>query len=99
MEEVVEDIQDEFDINELPTQWVRKMGDRDYIVSGRMEPHLLAEKLGVELPEGHYSSVAGFLLEKARAIPRVGSEIKHQQITFTVVKARPQVVEEVRLRW
>ncbi len=99
MEEVVEDIRDEYDINERSNQWVRKMGDRDYIVSGRMEPHLLAEKLSVELPEGHYSSVAGFLLEKARAIPREGSEIKYQNIIFTVVRATPQVVQEVRLRW
>ena len=99
MEEVVEDIQDEYDFNERSTQWVRKMGDRDYIMSGRMEPHLLAEKLGVELPEGHYSSVAGFLLEKARAIPREGSEIKYQNIVFTIVRATPQVIQEVRVRW
>jgi CBS domain containing-hemolysin-like protein len=99
MEEVVKDIRDEYDINERSNQWVRKMGDRDYIVSGRMEPHLLAEKLSVELPEGHYSSVAGFLLEKARAIPREGSEIKYQNIIFTVVRATPQVIQEVRLRW
>ena len=66
---------------------------------GRMEPHLLAEKLGIERPEGHDSSLAGFLLEEARSIPRVGSEIKYQQITFTVVEAAPRVVEEVRLRW
>ena len=64
-----------------------------------MEPHLLAEKLGVALPEGHYSSLAGFLLEKARSIPRTGSEIKYQHITFTVVKATPQIIQEVRLRW
>ena len=99
MEEVVEDIRDEYDVNERSNQWVRKMGDRDYIVSGRMEPHLLAEKLSVELPEGHYSSVAGFLLEKARAIPPEGSEIKYQNIVFTVVRATPQVIQEVRLRW
>jgi len=99
MEEVVEDIQDEYDVNERPTQWIRKMGQRDYIVSGRMEPHLLAEKLGVELPEGNYASLAGFLLEKAREMPRPGSEIEYQHITFTVVRATPQVIQEVRLRW
>ena len=98
-EEVVEDIRDEYDVDERATQWVRKMGERDYIVSGRIEPHLLAEKLGVALPDGHYSSLADFLLEKARLIPRKGSEIKYQHITFTVVKATPQVIQEVRLRW
>lgn len=99
MEEVVEDLQDEYDVDERSTQWVRKMGERDYMVSGRMEPHLLAEKLGVELPEGNYASLAGFLLEKTREMPRSGSEFKYQNITFTVVRATSLVIQEVRLRW
>ena len=99
MEEVVEDIQDEYDVNERSTQWIRKLGERDYVVSGRMEPHLLAEKLGVELPEGNYASLAGFLLEKTRVMPQPGSEFEYQDITFTVVRATPQVIQEVRLRW
>ena len=99
MEEVVEDLQDEYDFNERSTQWVRKMGERDYMVSGRMEPHLLAEKLGVELPEGNYASLAGFLLEKTREMPQPGTEFSYQNTTFTIVRATPQVIQEVRLRW
>ncbi len=99
MEEVVEDIEDEFDENERPAQWVRKQGERDYLVSGRIEPHLLTERLGIELPEGNYASLAGFLLEKARTMPAAGTVIEYQKITFTVVQATPQVIQEVRVQW
>ena len=99
MEEVVEDIEDEFDENERPAQWVRKQGERDYLVSGRIEPHLLTERLGIELPEGNYASLAGFLLEKARTMPAAGTVIEYQKITFTVVQTTPQVIQEVRVQW
>ncbi len=99
MEEVVEDIQDEYDLNEKPTQWMSKRGERDYLVSGRMEPHLLTERLGIELPEGNYASLAGFLLEKARRMPTAGTVIEYQDMTFTVVRATPQVIQEVRIQW
>ncbi len=99
MEEVVEDIQDEYDVNERPTQWMRKLGERDYLVSGRIEPHLLAERLGIQLPEGNYASLAGFLLEKARDMPAADTVIKYQDMSFTVVRATPQVIQEVRVQW
>jgi CBS domain containing-hemolysin-like protein len=99
MEEVVEDIEDEYDHNQRPTQWLRKLGERDYLVSGRIEPHLLAERAGVELPEGNYASVAGFILEKARTMPPPGTVIRYQDITLTVEKATPQIIEEVRVQW
>ena len=37
MEEVVEDMEDEYDGEQASLQWVRKVGDRDYIVSARIE--------------------------------------------------------------
>ncbi len=99
MEEVVEDIEDEYDQNQRPTQWVRKQGESDYLVSGRIEPHLLAERIGVELPEGNYASLAGFLLEKARTMPSEGTVIKYHDTTFTVEKATPRAIQEVRIQW
>ncbi len=99
MEEVVEDIEDEYDRDERPAQWVQKQGERDYLVSGRIEPHLLTERLGIELPEGNYASLAGFLLEKARTMPSAGTLIEYHHIRFTVVQATPQVIQEVRVQW
>ena len=76
MEEVVEDLQDEYDTDEVQTQWVRRLDEQDYIVSARMELDSLAEELGLELPPGSYTSLAGFLLDKAKEIPPVGVVVK-----------------------
>lgn len=99
VEEIVEDISDEFDIHERPTQWIRKLGERDYLVSGRVDPGSFAEELGINLPEGQYASLAGFLLERIRDVPPAGTIIKYNKVTFTVQRASARVIEEVRVRW
>lgn len=98
IEEVVDELYDEFDANEKPVQWMRKTNERDYHVSARVELDTLKE-LGLEMPEGPYASLAGFLLEKARDIPPVGTVIEFKGITFTIESATPQAIQEVRVQW
>lgn len=99
IEEVVDDIQDEYDANETHTQWVRKLGEKDYLVSARIEMDLLAEELGIDLPDGQYASLSGFLLDKARDIPSAGEKIRFQSIEFTIERATPRLIQQVRIRW
>lgn len=99
MEEVVEEMEDEYDIDEPSLQWVRKVSERDYIVSARIEIDNLEEELHIEIPRGEYVTLAGFLLESAREVPPVGTAIKVGGITYTVQKGTPQTIQEVRVRW
>lgn len=98
MEEVVEDIQDEYDTKEKPTQWVRKLSEREYLVSARIEIDTMEERLSIELPEGNYVTLAGFLLGKAREVPAKGAVIEVEGLTFIVERATPQAIQEVRIR-
>lgn len=99
LEEVVEDIQDEYDAQEPETEWIRKLGERNYLASARVDLDDLSEALGIDLPNGRYASLAGFLLEKAQEIPRVGTTIEYQNIRFTVQRGTPQAIQEVMIRW
>jgi putative hemolysin len=99
VEEIVEDITDEYDAHEKPVQWIRKLGDKDYLVSGRIDPGSLEDELEISLPEGVYASLAGFLLERVRDVPTAGTVVKYNKITFIVERATTRVIEEVRVRW
>jgi len=99
IEEIVEDIADEYDTQETPTQWVRKLDDQDYLVSARIDPDSLAEELGIKLPEGQYSSLAGFLLERVRDAPVAGAVINYKKLTFIIQRGSARAIEEVRVRW
>ena len=98
MEEVVAKLEDEFDHQETDPQWMRKLGERHYMVSGRVEVDTLQE-LGLEIPRGKYASVAGFLLERAKDVPEQGEVILWQGISFTIHRALPHVIQEVRIQW
>ena len=99
LEEVVEDMQDEYDGNEVTSDWIRKLGECDYLVSARIDLDVLEQELGLELPEGNYASLSGFLLEKARDIPATGEVIDYKHISFTIQRATPRTIQEVRIRW
>jgi len=92
-------IEDEYDAHEVPAQWISKLGDNDYLVSGRVDPGAFAEGLGISLPEGQFTSLAGFLLEQVRDVPTAGTVVKYNKITFTVERASARVIEEVRGHW
>jgi len=98
-EVVVEEIEDEYDVPERTSQMSRKVGDCDYIVSVRVELDALKEELGIELPEGDYTSLAGFLLHTMWDMPEKESVIEHGSLTCVIEKAILQAIIEVRVRW
>ena len=97
LEEVVEDIQDEYDAAEPEIRMIHRQDDGTLLVNARVDLDDLAEELGVELPKGRYSSLAGFLLEKAREVPPVGSSIEYKELKFTVMRGSARSIDEVKI--
>ncbi len=100
MEEVVEELEDEYDSHQSTQEpLIRSLGDRNYIVNARIELDLLCEKLGIDLPIGQYTTLAGFILFKTHSIPKEGVEIKENNLLLTVHRSSAQAVHEVRISW
>ncbi len=76
-----------------------KISEREYLVSARIELNRLEERLGLQLTKGNYTTLAGYLLGKAREVPGVGAVIESDCVTFAVKRATPQAIQKVRLRW
>ncbi len=98
VEEVVDEIEDEFDGDDK-SPWIRKLGERHYLMSARVELDTLEELTGLKLPGGKYATVAGFLLELARDIPEQGRMIRYRKVTFTAQRVTPQALQEIDVRW
>jgi len=98
MEEVVEEIEDEYDIREKAVQWIRKISKDEYRVSARIELDTLEEALGIRLPKGSYTTLAGFLIATAGEIPTAGTVIQNRGVTFTIERSTPQAIKEIRVR-
>ena len=94
LEELFGDIQDEFDA-ESPL--LRSVSEGTFVASGRAGIDELADKFGVQLPEGDYETVAGYLLEKLGFIPDVKEEFVLDGYRFVIVKAGTNRIDLVRI--
>ncbi len=97
LEEMVEDIEDEYDAGESEIQFIRRQDDGTLLVNARVDLSDSAEELGMKLPKGRYSSLTGFLLGKAGEIPPVGSSIEYKHLRFTIVHGSAQSIQEVQI--
>jgi CBS domain containing-hemolysin-like protein len=84
LEELVGEIQDEYDVE---TPLVEKTDDRKFRVQGSVTLVALNEKLPRPLPENEiYVTLAGMLIDIVGRIPNVGESIRYDDYVFTVVK-------------
>jgi putative hemolysin len=92
--ELVGEISDEYDPRE-PS--IYRLGDRVWIVEGRVPVEELEEELETDLPEGPYASVAGLYLTVAGRIPSVGDSIDVEGVTFTVLRMDRRRIDRMRV--
>ena len=53
--------------------------------------------MGVELPEGDYETVAGFVLNLLGHIPRQGEQLRYKGLKLVITKMRGMKIEEILL--
>lgn len=96
IEEIVGDIEDEFDTEEglwRPT-------DGGWLVAGRAPIEALNAALDVDLPVStEYETVAGLMLDRLRLIPTVGTQVRLEGagVTLQVRRASERAIIEVLL--
>ena len=98
MEEVVADIEDEYDGAQTP-HLIQQLGARNYLVSARITPKQLEQELRLGLKKTKAASLAGLLLEHFNEIPREGASVVLNNICYTINKASPQAILDVQISW
>lgn len=98
VEEIVGDIDDEYDRNENDT--MRPISDRLWEANARVEIEALEEKLGLTLTipeeEEDYDSVGGLIFSLAGRVPAKGEKIPHPNgVVFEIADADPRRVKKV----
>jgi putative hemolysin len=94
VEELIGDIKDEYDAEEGETTRLRS-GDVE--VDGLLNLDDFAEEAGVELPDGPYETVAGFVAAQLGRVPVVGDEAVINEYKITVTQMDGRRVARVRV--
>jgi len=92
LEEVVGEIEDEYDLNQ---PFYRRTGPKKFWVNARMEIDHLNEILKLGLPRGDYETVGGFVLERLGRVPLAGEVFRYKKMLFEVLKSNEKSVLEV----
>jgi CBS domain containing-hemolysin-like protein len=94
VEELIGEIRDEYDVEEGHS---RQLHDGELEVDGLLNLDDFAEQTGVELPEGPYETVAGFLLASLGHLPSEGESVEVSGRRLAVTQLDGRRIARVRL--
>lgn len=94
VEEIVGEIHDEYDIEEVD---FRQLGPGRFLVDGAVSVRAVNKRLGLELPEDHVTTLAGYLLQIMGKIPAEGESFEERGILFRVKRMDDRRIEEVEM--
>jgi len=66
-------------------------------IDGSMRIEQANEEMELELPEGDYETVAGFILDLLGRIPKRGEQLKYKDLKLVITKMRGVKIEEILL--
>lgn len=96
VEEVVGEISDEYDVD-APT--FKALSDTSWLIQARMEIQQINDLFKLNLPQGDYETLSGFLLQQFGRIPDIRDELFFNtsagNLKFTIRKATQRHIESV----
>jgi CBS domain containing-hemolysin-like protein len=95
MEEIFGEIDDEHDTDSLTEKVI---GENEYLFSARLEIYTLNTKYDLEIPEGEYNTLGGFITANHEDIPQKGERIVINNLEFIIQKSSGAKIEEVILK-
>lgn len=94
MEEIVGPVGDELAAAEKEYELINEY---TFQIDGSMRIEEANEEMGLELPEGDYETVAGFVLHLLGRIPRQSQQLKYKGLKMVITKMKGLKIEEILL--
>ena len=92
LEEIVGEIEDEFDVPEEP---VEQIGDDSYRVDGMFSIDEFNDRFGTELPQEDFHTVAGFVFGQLGRAPEPGDDVSYDGMRFDVLEVEGNRIERI----
>jgi CBS domain containing-hemolysin-like protein len=94
VEEIVGDIEDEYDV---PKELYRRVAPGVFVLSARAPVADVNERFAWNLPQGEYETVGGLVLERLGRVPKPGDVLVAGRVHIEVTRATARAVQEVRV--
>jgi len=94
IEEIIGEVMDEHDADQ---KLIVELEDGTISVNARLDSEELEDYLDLELPEGKFESVGGFIISLLGRVPAVGEKVVYKNIEIVVEAANNRKIERVRI--
>jgi putative hemolysin len=96
LEEIVGEIEDEFD---LPDEAVERIDDSTIRIDGTFPIDDFNEQFETELPQEDFHTVAGFVFGLLGRAPEEDDEVEHDGLRFRVLEIEGSRIERLEVEW
>ncbi|HET9674220.1 MAG TPA: hemolysin family protein [Gaiellaceae bacterium] len=96
LEEIVGEIEDEFD---LPDEAIERVDERTIRIDGTFPIDDFNEQFGTKLPQEDYHTVAGFVFGQLGRAPEEGDEVQWDGLLFRVLAMEGSRIERLEVHW
>ncbi len=94
LEEIVGEIQDEYEVEEKSFQ---KIGENAYLISGALEVEEFNEHFNANFSNEEATTIGGIILEKLGRLPNPGEEVNIDKFKFIISKIRNRRIVQVKV--
>ncbi|AGX44012.1 hemolysin family protein [Clostridium saccharobutylicum] len=92
LEEIVGEIQDEFDEE---TEEIKKTKEGNYIVDGKVHIEYINELLDIEIEMEHIDTIGGWIYSKLKSYPQVNDKINYKEYEFIILKCDSKRINKI----
>ena len=95
LEEIVGEIYDEYDVVEKNYE---KIDENTYIINGSLSISDVEKILDVEIPEGDYDTISGYLIEELGRIPSEKEKpiVESKEVTYKIEKIKDKRIVKIK---
>ncbi|MFN3445956.1 MAG: hemolysin family protein [Bacteroidia bacterium] len=94
MEEIFGEIEDEHDVEQLAEV---QLNEKEFIFNARLEVDYLNNKYELNIPEGDYNTLGGYIFAVHENIPSKGEVIVIEKFQFTIISVSHNRINELKL--
>ncbi len=94
LEEIVGDIQDEYDREE---EWLLEQPDGSLLIDGRLNIEEFEEYFDVEVAREKFDTVGGYVVEQCGRVPGVGEQVQIGAFTMRIEQGDQRAIRQIRI--
>lgn len=96
LEEIVGEIEDEYDVDE--EELYSELTEGGWLVDAKMSIIDIESKLGINIPQNpEYETIGGYIFHRAGTIPAKGWKLHHDQFELEVISSNDRCIDKIKI--